>query len=104
VLQAACTPKELKELVTMPTIAVNAQPEQLAVSDSDKAEMKAVRLKRRVYELISSVSTPEPGLAVRLAGETADCGLTLNCRGVPVAALQQFVWQVLLCRQAPHTC
>lgn len=55
-LQAACTAKELKELVTMPSVAVHAQPEQLAVSDADKAEMKAVRLKRRIFELISNVS------------------------------------------------
>lgn len=54
-LQAACTPKELKEIVTMPTIAVSARPEQMAVSDADKAEMKAVRLKRRIFELISNV-------------------------------------------------
>jgi hypothetical protein len=55
-LQAACTAKELKELVTMPTIAVHAAADQLAVSEADRAEMKAVRLKRRVFELISNVS------------------------------------------------
>lgn len=55
-LQAACTAKELKELVTMPTIAVHAAADQLAVSEADKAEMKAVRLKRRIFELISNVS------------------------------------------------
>lgn len=51
----------------MPTIAVKAQPEQLAVSDSDKAEMKAVRLKRRIFELISSVSTNLRSLVWRFA-------------------------------------
>lgn len=40
----------------MPSIAVRAAAEQMAVSDADKAEMKAVRLKRRVFELISTVS------------------------------------------------
>jgi adrenodoxin-NADP+ reductase len=55
-LQAACTAKELKELVTMPNIAINASPEQLAVSEADQAAMKAVRLKRRIFELISNVS------------------------------------------------
>lgn len=55
-LQAACTAKELKELVTMPTIAVHAQPSQLAVSEADQAEMKKVRLKRRIYELMCQVS------------------------------------------------
>lgn len=56
-LQAACTPKELKELVTFPDIAVHVQPPQLEISDADQAEMKAVRLKRRIYELISNVSS-----------------------------------------------
>lgn len=56
-VQAACTAKELKELVSMPSIAISANPDQLAVSDADKAEMKAVRLKRRIFELISKVRT-----------------------------------------------
>lgn len=56
--QAACTPKELKELVTMPSIAVHAMSSQLTISESDQAEMKAVRLKRRIYELISNVGVP----------------------------------------------
>jgi adrenodoxin-NADP+ reductase len=55
-LQAACTAKELKELVTMPSIRVHAPPGQMTVSDADRAEMKAVRLKRRIYELIDAVS------------------------------------------------
>jgi hypothetical protein len=54
--QAACTAKELKELVSMPSIAVHAQPSQLVVSEADQAQMKAVRLKRRIFELISNVS------------------------------------------------
>jgi hypothetical protein len=41
----------------MPTITISANPDQLAVSDADKAEMKAVRLKRRIFELISKVSS-----------------------------------------------
>eukprot|EP00878_Enallax_costatus_P014682 GHUV01015358.1.p1 GENE.GHUV01015358.1~~GHUV01015358.1.p1 ORF type:complete len:463 (+),score=138.55 GHUV01015358.1:726-2114(+) len=61
-VQAACTPKELKELVTMPSIAIHAKPSQLAVSESDQAEMKAVRLKRRIYELIANAAKdPKPG-------------------------------------------
>lgn len=60
-VQAACTAKELKELVTMPSIAVHAAADQLAVSEADKTEMKAVRLKRRVFELISNAAaTPKP--------------------------------------------
>lgn len=41
----------------MPSIAISANPDQLAVSDADKAEMQAVRLKRRIFELISKVRT-----------------------------------------------
>lgn len=54
-LQAACTPKELRELLTLPGLQVHAAPEQLAVSDADVAEMKAVRLRRRVHEIMSKV-------------------------------------------------
>lgn len=39
----------------MPSIAVTANPDQMAVSEADRAEMKAVRLKRRIFELISNV-------------------------------------------------
>ncbi|WIA12056.1 hypothetical protein OEZ85_012135 [Tetradesmus obliquus] len=61
-VQAACTAKELKELVSMPSIAVHAQPSQLAVSEADQAQMKATRLKRRIYELISNAAVAEkPG-------------------------------------------
>jgi hypothetical protein len=40
----------------MPSIAVHAQSSQLVVSEADQAQMKAVRLKRRIFELISNVS------------------------------------------------
>lgn len=40
----------------MPRVAVHADPSQLVVSADDQAEMKAVRLKRRVYELVVNVS------------------------------------------------
>jgi hypothetical protein len=55
-LQAACAPKELKELVNLPNIGVHAAPGQLAVSEQDKAEMKATRMKRRIFDLVSTVS------------------------------------------------
>ncbi|KAG2482330.1 hypothetical protein HYH03_018739 [Edaphochlamys debaryana] len=53
-VQAACTPKELKELLTECGVAARvAAPEQLSVSAADAAEMKATRIKRRVHELVS---------------------------------------------------
>jgi hypothetical protein len=70
--QAACTPKELKELVTMPSIAISARPEQMAVSEADMAEMKAVRLKRRIVELISKVRR-SLFVSVRAASSDSSC-------------------------------
>lgn len=68
--QAACTPKELKELVTFPTVAVHAPSEQMAVSPEDTAQMKAVRMRRRMYDLITQVgwwsSGRGGGLQVRM--------------------------------------
>ncbi|KAG2424026.1 hypothetical protein HXX76_014850 [Chlamydomonas incerta] len=53
-VQAACTPKELKELLTECGVSARTSaPDQLDVSAADAAEMKATRLKRRVHELVS---------------------------------------------------
>jgi hypothetical protein len=57
-LQAACAPKELKELVNLPNIGVHAAPGQLSVSEQDVAEMKATRMKRRIFDLVSTVRMP----------------------------------------------
>ncbi len=54
-VQAACTPKELKELVTEPGLRVVAPPPQMTVSDEEQAIMKKERGKRRVYEIITQV-------------------------------------------------
>jgi adrenodoxin-NADP+ reductase len=57
-LQAACTPKELKELATLdPSIAVHASSSQMAVSEQDAAEMRRTRMKRRIFDIISKVLT-----------------------------------------------
>jgi hypothetical protein len=53
--QAACTPKELRELVGLSNVAVHAPEEQMRVSPADVAEMKAVRMRRRMYDLITQV-------------------------------------------------
>ena len=54
--QAACTPKELKELASeLGGVAVHVGPGQLDVSAQEQQEMKASRIKRRVVEVISKV-------------------------------------------------
>jgi hypothetical protein len=60
-LQAACTPKELKELVTQtPGLAVHAPDDQMVVSEADAAEMAATRLKRRVHDIIKQAAQNHP--------------------------------------------
>ncbi|GBF88624.1 NADPH:adrenodoxin mitochondrial-like [Raphidocelis subcapitata] len=59
-VQAACTPKELRELVTLDGVAVHAPPDQMAVSPADEAEMKAVRMRRRMYDLIKGAAAKQP--------------------------------------------
>lgn len=63
--QAACTPKELRELVTLEDVAVHAPPDQMAVSPADEAEMKAVRMRRRMYDLIKGAAAKQPADARR---------------------------------------
>ncbi|KAF5827676.1 hypothetical protein DUNSADRAFT_255 [Dunaliella salina] len=55
-VQAACTPKELKELVGLPDLTVHAPPAQMEVSAADQAEMKKTRMRRRVYDLIKQAA------------------------------------------------
>eukprot|EP00198_Chlamydomonas_reinhardtii_P004065 XP_001693401.1 NADP adrenodoxin-like ferredoxin reductase [Chlamydomonas reinhardtii] len=67
-VQAACTPKELKELLTECGVtAATSAPDQLDVSAADAAEMKATRLKRRVHELVSK--------AAAAGGGSGPCGV-----------------------------
>eukprot|EP00798_Chlamydomonas_sp_ICE-L_P023901 gene23901-9468_t len=54
--QAACTPKELKELTTEFDLSVCAAPDQLAVSEGEQKEIKKVRMKRRVVDIISQAA------------------------------------------------
>ncbi len=53
--QAACTAKELKELVSEPNLAVHAPSNQMALSPEDQAAIKQQRPKRRLYEIITQV-------------------------------------------------
>lgn len=56
-MQAAFTPKELKELLTQSDISTCAGPHQLDTSPADKAEMAAVRMKRRLLDIMSTAVT-----------------------------------------------
>ncbi|MEW5303998.1 MAG: hypothetical protein WDW36_006641 [Sanguina aurantia] len=55
--QAAFTPKELKELLTQSDIQTCAGPRQMDTSPADKADMAAVRMKRRLLDIMSSAVT-----------------------------------------------
>ncbi len=76
-MQAACTPKELKEVTGLSDVACLAAPKQLAVSAEDQAQMKAVRLKRRVHEIIKNVSSVHD--ALHAAGLLVGICLTATC-------------------------
>lgn len=42
--------------MSLPGVAVHAPAQQMQVSPADQAVMKAQRLKRRLYEIVSQVS------------------------------------------------
>ena len=54
--QAAFTPKELRELLNMEGVSVHIPQDTLVVTPVDEAEMKATRLKRRVYDILLKAS------------------------------------------------
>ncbi|GFH19523.1 ferredoxin--NADP+ reductase, partial [Haematococcus lacustris] len=60
-VQAACTPKELKELVAELGFIVHASAQQLTVSEADCAVLKASRSKRRVVDIIKQVLLDDAG-------------------------------------------
>eukprot|EP00850_Spirogloea_muscicola_P003743 SM000015S01243 [mRNA] locus=s15:717692:722281:- [translate_table: standard] len=53
--QAACTARELRELLDLKSIHVHVSPEDLDISEADKAELKVNRSHRRVFELFQKV-------------------------------------------------
>ena len=54
--QAAFTPKELRELLNMEGVTVHIPQDTLVVTPVDEAEMKATRLKPRVYDILHKAS------------------------------------------------
>ncbi|GAX76390.1 hypothetical protein CEUSTIGMA_g3835.t1 [Chlamydomonas eustigma] len=55
-VQAACAPKELKELVSDPLLTVHAPHPQMAISPSDEVVLKTTRTKKRIFEIISKAA------------------------------------------------
>lgn len=55
-VQAAFTPKELREVLSMAGVSVHIAPEVLKVTPVDEAEMKATRMKRRVYDILNKAA------------------------------------------------
>ncbi|XP_047044865.1 NADPH:adrenodoxin oxidoreductase, mitochondrial-like isoform X2 [Lolium rigidum] len=55
--QAACTAKELREILGLKNVHVCIKEADLVTSPADKEEMSNSRIKRRVYELLSKAAT-----------------------------------------------
>lgn len=65
-VQAACTAKELREILGIKDLYIHIREVDLLKSSSDEEEMKSNRIQRRVYELLSKaassgISSPSPG-------------------------------------------
>ncbi|KAM0903408.1 hypothetical protein ACQ4PT_018638 [Festuca glaucescens] len=56
-VQAACTAKELREILGLKNVHVCIKEADLVTSPADKEEMRNSRIKRRVYELLSKAAT-----------------------------------------------
>ncbi|PNT71618.1 NADPH:adrenodoxin oxidoreductase, mitochondrial isoform X2 [Brachypodium distachyon] len=56
-VQAACTAKELREILGLQNVHVCIKEGDLATSPADKEEMRNSRIKRRVHELLSKAAT-----------------------------------------------
>ncbi|KAG1355169.1 NADPH:adrenodoxin oxidoreductase, mitochondrial [Cocos nucifera] len=56
-VQAACTAKELREILGIKDLHVHIQKADLGTSLADEEELKKSRIKRRVYELFSKAAT-----------------------------------------------
>ncbi|CAM0957378.1 unnamed protein product [Alopecurus aequalis] len=58
-VQAACTAKELREILGLKNVHVCIKEADLVTSPADKEEMRNSRIKRRVYELLSKAATAQ---------------------------------------------
>ncbi|KAI3464065.1 hypothetical protein Pfo_020728 [Paulownia fortunei] len=57
-VQAACTAKELREVLGIKDLGIHIQQADLVTTPADEIEMKNNRIRRRVYELLSKAVTP----------------------------------------------
>ncbi|KAK4402382.1 NADPH:adrenodoxin oxidoreductase, mitochondrial [Sesamum angolense] len=57
-VQAACTAKELREVLGIKDLRIHIQPADLVTTPADEIEMKNNRIRKRVYELLSKAVTP----------------------------------------------
>ncbi|XP_031388723.1 NADPH:adrenodoxin oxidoreductase, mitochondrial isoform X2 [Punica granatum] len=62
--QAACTAKELREILGIKDLHIHIQESDLLKSPADEEELKNNRIHRRVYELLSKAATTKASLPV----------------------------------------
>ncbi|CAN1769963.1 NADPH:adrenodoxin oxidoreductase, mitochondrial [Linum perenne] len=60
--QAACTAKELREILGTKNLHIHIKEEDLHKSSEDEEELKNNRIRRRVYELLSKAASSGPAL------------------------------------------
>ncbi|KAK1365372.1 hypothetical protein POM88_040933 [Heracleum sosnowskyi] len=58
-VQAACTAKELREILGIKDLYIHIRNVDLLTTSSDEEEMKSSRIRRRVYELLSKAASSE---------------------------------------------
>ncbi|CAA0836108.1 NADPH\\x3aadrenodoxin oxidoreductase-mitochondrial [Striga hermonthica] len=56
-VQAACTAKELREILGIKDLSIHIQQDDLVTTPADEIEMKNNRIRRRVYELLSKAAS-----------------------------------------------
>ncbi|KAL2482493.1 NADPH:adrenodoxin oxidoreductase [Forsythia ovata] len=59
-VQAACTAKELREVLGIKDVSIHVKQADLVTTPADEVEMKNNRIRRRVYELISKAASSGP--------------------------------------------
>ncbi|KAL6753641.1 hypothetical protein V8C86DRAFT_2723128 [Haematococcus lacustris] len=92
-VQAACTPKELKELVAELGFIVHASAQQLTVSEADCAVLKASRSKRRVVDIIKqAVAQAELTTTTKAGSPLQSPELLSAAAAVPSSSSSQATW------------
>ncbi|GAU23850.1 hypothetical protein TSUD_380120 [Trifolium subterraneum] len=58
--QAACTAKELREVLGIQNLDISIQESDLLLTPADEEELKSNRIHRRIFELLSKAATSRP--------------------------------------------